>query len=175
MPLTKPPYSMLDPDVAAAIAAKRSGDLIQTVNTQTGAVATGTTQLPFDDTIPQITEGNEYMTASITPTDVSSILEIDVVCTLSSNFAGTTAMVAALFRDSTANALAAGTQLSPGANSPMTISFKHRVVAGSVSATTFRVRGGSSGAGTTTFNGNAGTRALGGVMSSSITVKELKP
>ena len=34
----------------------------QIVATQTGAVATGTTTFPEDDTIPQNTEGDEYMT-----------------------------------------------------------------------------------------------------------------
>lgn len=43
---------------AAARAAgdvKLSGDTVQVVNTQTGAVSTTTTVMPFDDTIPQIT------------------------------------------------------------------------------------------------------------------------
>ncbi len=165
MPLTQVPPAMLEPPVVT---------VRQSVHTQTGAVLTGTTPIPFDDTIPQITEGNEYMTLAITPTDASSILEIDVCIVLSSNFVGTTAIAAALFRDSGAGALAAGTQISPSANSPMTINFRHRVAAGSTSPTTFRVRGGTSGAGTTTFNGNAGARALGGVMASSITITELR-
>jgi hypothetical protein len=159
------------PDVFAA---KQPGDIIQQVHTQSGTSATGTTQIPFDNTIPQITEGNEYMTRAITPTNASNILLIDVSIILSSNFVGTTTITAALFRDSTANALAAGTQLSPAANSPMTVSFRHRMTAGSTAATTFRVRGGTSGAGTTTFNGNAGAGALGGVLASSITITEIK-
>ena len=52
---------------------------IQIVNTPNGSVATGTTTIPFDDTIPQNTEGNEYMTCAITPTNASSTLEIDVL------------------------------------------------------------------------------------------------
>ena len=46
--------------------------LLQTVSYQTGAVATGTTIIPFDDTIPQITEGNEFMTLAITPRSATS-------------------------------------------------------------------------------------------------------
>ena len=34
---------------------------LQIVNSQTGAVATGTTTIPFDDTIPQNTEGTEFL------------------------------------------------------------------------------------------------------------------
>ena len=44
---------------------KLPGDMVQRVNTQTGAVATGTTLLPNDDTIPQNTEGTEFMTLAV--------------------------------------------------------------------------------------------------------------
>ena len=40
---------------------KESGKLLQQVNFQSGAVATGTTIFPEDDTIPQNTEGDQYM------------------------------------------------------------------------------------------------------------------
>ena len=46
--------------------------------TQTGAVATGTTQIPSDDTIPQNTEGDEYMTLAFTPNSATSTLIIQV-------------------------------------------------------------------------------------------------
>ena len=51
-------YDNPDPTVVAAT----GGIVVQTVHTQDGEVATGTTNLPFDDTIPQNTEGDEYMT-----------------------------------------------------------------------------------------------------------------
>ena len=52
---------------------------VQVVNTQTGAVDTGTTAMPCDDTIPQNTEGDEFMTLAITPTSATNKLKIDVV------------------------------------------------------------------------------------------------
>jgi hypothetical protein len=45
--------------------ASYSGAPIQQVYTQTGALATGTTQIPTDDTIPQITEGTEFMPGEV--------------------------------------------------------------------------------------------------------------
>ncbi|BCU95174.1 MAG: hypothetical protein CM15mV8_0180 [Caudoviricetes sp.] len=48
------------------VARKEGGKLLQQVHTQTGAVNTGTTIFPEDDSIPQNTEGDEYMTLSIT-------------------------------------------------------------------------------------------------------------
>ncbi len=52
--------------------------LVQVVNTETGAVATGTTVMPADNTIPQNTEGDEYMTLAITPTNTNNKLLIEV-------------------------------------------------------------------------------------------------
>jgi hypothetical protein len=147
------------------------GSLLQTVSTETGAVATGTTIIPNDDTIPQITEGNEYMTCLITPKSATSRLIIEVVWTGSFNATGH--FFAALFQDATANALAASGSYISTAVGLTTVHFKHVMTSGTTSATTFRVRAGSGGAGTTTFNGFSGTRTLGGVMASSIVINEV--
>lgn len=146
--------------------------VVQFVHSITGAVATGTTILPADNTIPQITEGNEYMTATITPTSATNRLLISVSVSISTSSIGH--MVAALFRDSVADALAAATQLPQGAGNMIHLTFTHIMTAGTTSAITFRVRAGASGAGTTTFNGFSGGRILGGVAASSITITEFK-
>jgi hypothetical protein len=152
-----------------AAAALPAGSVIQVVNSQTGAVATGTTLIPNDDTIPQITEGNEYMTLAITPTSATSLLEVTVTTIYGSNV--NNYMCVALFRDAGANALATGFCFVYG-DMYNTTTYSYRVVAGSVSATTFRVRIGGNNAGTTTFNGRNGARLFGGTMASSITIKE---
>ena len=145
--------------------------IAQIQSTQTGAVNTGTTLIPRDDTIPQITEGDEYMTVAITPTSAGSTLEVEVSIMVTHSVL--TWVTTALFRDSTANALSAAMVYGVTAATGGFITFKHRVVAGSTSATTFRVRAGGSDAGTMTFNGVSGGRQLGGVMASSITVTEV--
>jgi hypothetical protein len=145
--------------------------LYQRVSTQTGAVATGTTQIPLDDTIPQNTEGDEYMTVTITPKSATSKLEIRVTAVVSHSSA-TVIMTAALFQDSTANALAAAWANQPTGGAGHTITFTHTMTSGTTSATTFKVRIGGGGAGTTTFNGGASARLLGGVCASSIIIKE---
>jgi hypothetical protein len=165
--LTVPANSVGQSAVAAGV-------VVQVVSAITGAVATGTGTISFADSVPTSTAGNEYLTATITPKGASNILIVDVSVILSTSFVGTTAMTALLFRDAGTSAIAAGTQLSPAANSPVTVSFRFQTTAVSLSATTFRVRGGASGAGTTTFNGNAGTRGLGGVLCSSIVITEVK-
>lgn len=151
---------------------KTAGTVLQVVNYTTGAVATGTTTIPSDDTIPQNTEGNQYMTLAITPTSATSKLRIDVVVQLAHSASGGR-ILAALFQDSTANALAASTQGFVDASKPLMLSFTHYMTSGTTSSTTFNVRAGSAQAGTTTFNGSAGARLYGGVSSSSITITEI--
>jgi len=146
--------------------------VVQIVNTQTGAVATGTTAIPDDDTIPQNTEGDEYMTLAIAPKSATNKLKIDVVAYVAHTLG--TAITCALFQDATAGALAAGQrdEDTPG-NVLNPVVFSHYMVAGTTSATTFKIRmGGATGA-TTTFNGHSSARKLGGVIASSITITEL--
>ncbi len=184
MPLQKIPYSMTDPDVAAAIATAKTeaiaaasvklvGDTVQVINTQTGEVSTGTTLIPFDNTIPQITEGTQFMTASITPTNASNVLIIEAVIHMANSTGG--ANTAALFQDSTANALAGVISSQYGVSGGVQpVVLRHRMVAGTTSETTFRLRAGPAGAGTLTFNGVSAGRILGGVLASSITITEIK-
>jgi len=158
------------PTAANALA----GSVVQVVSTQTGAVATGTTVIPYDDTIPQSGEGNEYMTRAITPKSATNILKIDVVIFLRNSKTSGQSMIAALFKDSDSDALASGFYRRSDSSDGFAICFTHYVVAGGTSEITFKVRAGGGDAGTTTFNGGAGARLLGGVMASSITIQEIK-
>lgn len=145
--------------------------ILQIVGNQTGAVATGTTQIPWDDTIPQNTEGDQYLTQAITPRSAVSKLKIDVI--LSIGNATVNQGTVALFQDSTASALAA-VPVYLGTTSGQTfVSLTHYMTSGSTSSTTFNVRAGFQGAGTTTINGQGGARKFGGVAASSITITEI--
>lgn len=148
-----------------------AGAVVQVVNTQTGEVATTTTIMPFDDTLPQITEGAEFMTRTITPTSASNILRVDVVFNGSPN--ATSYVTAALFKNSDANALAVGSNYAASGIYVQTV-FTFFMTAGTTSAITFRVRAGQHTGGTLTFNGDGGARRLAGIMFSSITVTEIK-
>ena len=150
-----------------------TGTVLQVVNYQTGAVATGTTVIPFDDTIPQNTEGDEYMSLAITPKSATSklIIQVTVQATCSVTSWGN----AALFQDSTANALAVAFGFTDAATSGHAVEFTHYMTSGTTSSTTFKVRAGVNGAGTMTFNGQAGARRFGGTLASSITIWEVVP
>lgn len=149
---------------------KRAGDIVQIATYQTGAVATGTTNIPVDDTIPQITEGDEYMTLAVTPTSAINKLIINVVFNFSTaaNVYGTVA----LFQDAVANALAC-TSCFVTAQEMGYPAFTHTMTAGTTSAITFRVRAGLTGGNTLTFNGLVGARLYGDVYASSIVIKEV--
>jgi hypothetical protein len=145
------------------------GKVLQVVNYQTGTMATGTTVLPFDDTIPQNTEGTEFMTLAITPTSATSRLKIDVVWMGSHTIINY--FTVALFVGTTANALASipNTQV---AYYLFHSNFSHNMVAGVTTELTFKVRAGPEAGGTATFNGQSGARKLGGTAASSITITE---
>jgi hypothetical protein len=144
--------------------------LLQRVNTQTGAVATGTTTMPHDDTIPQNTEGDQFMSLSITPKSTTSKLVIDVIVNVSSSVSNY--IITALFQDSTANAIAVSSDFQGNAGQPECVPLRHTMTSGTTSATTFKVRVGANNANTMTFNGTVSARDYGGVIASSITISE---
>lgn len=166
---TTPTFHLLNP-----IYGIQSGDvrLMQVVSTQTGAVATGTTTVPPDDTKPQNTEGDQYMSLAVTPRSASSRLIIRVTMNWSLSTLGNSAVIS-LFQDSTADALATVAQTQYVAGAVNTTTFTHVMTSGTTSATTFKVRAGPVSAGTLTFNGQAGGRFFGGVYASGITIEEV--
>jgi len=156
-----------------SIAISATNPVIQRVYTSTSALIVIDTAMPIDDTIPQITEGEEVLTLAITPTNASNILEIEFTVNCMGQNANANAL-AALFQDATAGALAASrliavTNEAGGASAIL----KHTMVAGTVAATTFRIRMGYS-ANTVNVNGNSGAREFGGVSSTTLTIVEYK-
>ena len=149
-----------------------AGSVVQVVNFTTGAVATGTTTIPNDDTIPQITEGNQYLSLAITPTSATNKLffQVIVMAAHSTSFW----FSVAIFQDSIANAIAATACYQTTATGGLVVPLNFYMTSGTTSSTTFTVRCGAHGAGTLTLNGQNGGRFFGGVMSSSITITEIK-
>lgn len=151
-----------------------TGFCVQEVNTPASTGAnTGTTIIPFDDTIPQITEGTEFMTQTITPKATSNILVISVQAMVTASVASQM-MIGALFQDATPNALAASSYYIAAVGTPTILTLVYTMVAGTTSSTTFRFRAGSQSAATTTFNGAGGVRLFGATNKSSITITEYK-
>lgn len=135
----------------------RPGDVVQTQISQDGTLASGSTVIPLDNTIPQKTEGDQYMSQAITPTFAGNLLDIEHDGQYGNS--GNANMTAALFQDTTTDALkAVGINI---ATCSQRLSLKHRMLAGTGSSTTFKIRGGPT-AGTCYFNGATGGTQLYG-------------
>ena len=141
----------------------------QFLSFKNGEAAIGSTIIPADDTIPQITEGDEYMRLTIAPISATSKLLIEVQINLAISAAVTPTV--ALFKNSDSDAINCVSMFN-GANTTTPYSIRHFTTSGATTATTFKVRAGGSSTGALTMNGYGGGRFFGGVLISSITITE---
>lgn len=131
-----------------------------------------TTVIPNDDTIPQNTEGTQIISQAFTPTSATNLLRFRF-SGIASVGASSKALIAALFQDSTASAIAASAHTNAAADDMVPITFMHQQVAGSTSALTFAVRVGAS-VGTMRMNGITTARRYGGVTATTLLIEEIK-
>lgn len=151
-----------------------AGIVIQVEQTQTGAVATGSGTIPLDDSIPQISEGTEFLTVTLTPTDAANLLKVDVSIVLACNTAFRNVTVAA-FKSGSTDAIGCATSPVPGdeAGWIRNVTFSCFVTAGVTTPVTISVRAGCETSGTITVNGTTGTRFMGGAFASTLCVTEV--
>lgn len=147
----------------------------QIVSTALATASTLATQIPFDDTKPQNTEGTEVITLAITPTSATNNLLIQfdagLVCASLD-----VAIIAALFQDANANALQVAVNWAPAAHNGGILPLSYVMTAGTTSATTFKIRiGRHDGVSTVTINGQGGGRIFGGATSLNLTIIEYEP
>jgi hypothetical protein len=172
MTLTTVHPDMLDTIPKARIHEDAHPMLVQQVYAETKAHSpSNATIIPHDDTIPQSGEGTEFLTASITPTSASNYLLISGQVMASGNN-GPSRLSVAIFRDSGANAIYATQLTAADGNQVVTIPFRFRIAAGSVSATTFKIRAGSN-TGTFALNGINANRLFGGVAVTCLQIDEI--
>ncbi len=150
-----------------------TGKILQIQYTQLGTLTTSSTVIPYDDTIPQNTEGAELMTLAITPLSSASTLMIESFVNASGSVAANLISIA-LFVDSDAGALAAGvigyTASVMIGSSPLV----HFVPSASTTARTYKIRVGQDASGTTYVNGSqTGAQRFGGVAATVLKVTEI--
>jgi hypothetical protein len=155
-----------DTGLAAPIGATAVGE--------TTSVITCSAVIPVDDTAPQLSEGTQVISASITPTSASSNIEVSYNVIGSS----TTGMfvTGAVFQDAISDALAGSTCIvqSTGNDQKVDLVKSFKVASGSTATRTFYLRVGPDSTGTVYVNGDAnGSRLLGGVMKATINVREI--
>lgn len=149
------------------------GQPVQQRRTWITAASSTTTVMPADTSIPQLTEGAEFGTCAFTPAFAGNVLEYDARLHVAGS-AGFT-MVAAVFRDSTADALAAGATGTDSGGVLEQIGVAGQVLAAAASTTTFKLRAGPGSGGTLYTNQRtAGGQTLGGVFASHLEVREIQ-
>lgn len=141
------------------------------INTTEAVNNLGTVSIPFDDTIPQNTEGGEVITCSIIPQRADSTLKVEFLGPFSSSASGT--FVVCLFRDSTADALRTISEAvnTAGSTVPVMCKLDHSVSANSTSSTTFKIRAGKRAGDGGTVTNNAAL--WGGTLTTTLRVTEI--
>ena len=144
------------------------GHIIQVVNQTSNTATTSTATIPYDNTIPQITEGFEILSVTITPKSANSKLFFNVLFNGYHSAENSAGFTLALFQSGVSNALSS--QIFTVTNNNFyTRMMQHHMTAGTTSSTTFSVRGGAPSGTLTT---NSGTY-MGGSVNSYLTIMEI--
>lgn len=145
--------------------------------TRSGALQASTVVIPFDNSIPQKTEGTQWLSKAYTATRVGNLLRVRVKANVSVNVTNAV-MCGALFRDSAADAVAATAMTGPVTlDAPTQFVLEWEEVVADLSAHTFAFRAGPA-VGSMTMNLNhittgGVTAQFGGVADSYIEVEEI--
>jgi hypothetical protein len=154
-------------------------NLLQTVYSEYKSQAgfLPTVALKIDNTIPQINEGVQVMSLTITPVSAASFILLRFNCNLGHSHPGSRPVGVAMFDGS--NAINARFMQIDGAaagNSPIPFSMEVRVPSGSTSARTYSIRAGSNGGVVDTVfitgSRNAGSY-FGGAITATFTAQEI--
>lgn len=159
------------------------GPVVQEIRTIDSGFRSITTSSLYDiANTPTTSAGGEYtqLQTVVIPNDSNNLLHIRVTVNTDLPFGNGSFGVAALFKNADASAIAAGyaqgatTNLGgSGGGGQHTIVFDYVQTAGTTDATTFKIRGSNSSGGTWEVNGNSGSQEFGGIVSSSMVIREL--
>jgi len=130
--------------------------------------------IPKDDTIPQNTEGKEFLTVDITPTSEDSLLEVFVLFQAHTNTPARYVIVA-LFKDDETDCLRANMDYVSDDDSCCIVPIEYSMLAGTTDEITFKVRAGTDAGGMLYNNGDVSGRYLGGKMCTMLRVREYLP
>lgn len=164
---------LLQLDGSGRLPAGLAGKLIDRVYAEYTTVAGLTTAIPFDDTIPQNTEGTQVLSASITPKSASNILRVRALVPVSPNN-GTAFITAAAFINANVNASCAASCTMP-TNYMEQISLEFEYVPASVTAQTISIRVGETSGFFVYINGTSAGRRYGGASRATLIIEEFAP
>lgn len=164
---------MLTKTIVAALTAAGGGNILQVVWTADGVGNTGPNIIPVDNSSPLKTEGDEYMTRTITPSNANNLLIVIALGIFAHNTANAWRIMA-LFQDDITNALKTSAASEDSGDHIYPLTIIHPMIAGTTDEIDFKIRAGGSVAGTLTFNGNAGTQKFGGSSTSILLAIEVE-
>lgn len=155
------------------------GRVEQIVQATNNTLQSCTTPIPNDDTIPQITEGDEILSLSITPKRATNTLIIDVEVPFYSS-SPSVPVIFALFKDAGPDAIASLLEYYQSSTDyPNTsVKFSRQMVAGTTNPITYSVRAGLDTNPSSVIincNGDTLALALGGTESAIIRITEFCP
>ena len=133
--------------------------------------ATGTSTVPYDNTVPLITEGTQVMSIAVTPFDVGSSFNISVPFTVDCNTASRFLILSAFAGTVNIGSIVV---FSTATTRPQTGAFILRHSPGSTAPVTYSIRIGiGGGAGSWFFNRTAGANNLGTSLLSEYIIDEV--
>jgi hypothetical protein len=155
----------------SGVLAIAGGNSLQTplVNT-TATYTTLTGNIPYDNTIPQSSEGTQIFSQAITPTSATSKIIIEGVINFGVASSGTNFSLT-LLQDAIANALYSACFYGQSNSHQYVMPFRFEVVSGSTSARTYKLNGGCD-SGNSHLNGDQASRIQGGVQLCNMTIRE---
>jgi hypothetical protein len=134
--------------------------------------------IPFDDSVPQNTEGTEFMTVTVTPSASDKTLLIRMIAWLGETSNTSNQIAGAVFVDSEADAIISGWLGTAGAGGAVpsltngALLLEDHIPAQSTNPRTYRFRAGSDNGNAISVNGVGSTRRLGGTAISYLEVWE---
>ena len=131
---------------------------------------TGTTLIPYDNTVPLVTEGTQLFAVAITPRTTSSKIRLEFTLLNDSNTSARHLTIA-IFRGTTCVYATDNYVRSAGQPQPISVDFVDSP--NTVAATTYSVRIGASGTGTWYVNQTTAAVTYGGVSTSTYVLSEI--
>ena len=150
------------------------GVVVQVVHVKDSTGKSTTSAIPFDTSVPLITEGGLALTLAVTPTNASNILQIDWVGHMTNSNATQTLHMALFNTDlhaTEAQSTAFATQSV--ANGYTNVTGQYRVAAGTTSPTTFTLRYGAQTGSTSQLNQSSSV-VHWGVAATYMTITEIQ-
>ena len=161
----------LNADGSIQIDGNPTRQVLQQVEVSTGALVQNNGTIPYDNSIPQIGEGYEYLSSgAFTPKRSTSVIVVEAIFNGGNSTANN--LTAAIFQSGVNDALdAKEINNTTGLNQLVLYA---KLAAGSTAARTYSLRAGGAGASTTYLNGASGIggQAFGGACMSFIRVTE---